>query len=228
MPDHDPAPVIRLDNLRVDAGPRTLISGLSCDLLAGRFTALSGPSGLGKTSVLRAIAGLIDPAGGTVTFKGAAPRDIGWPAFRRQVIYLSQYPVLLPGTVRENLARPFEFKACKDRFDLSRAVALLAELKLPETILDQQARTLSGGQQQRVCLARALQLSPAMLLLDEPTSSLDEAATAAIESVLLDRRDRDGLSAALVTHDKDQMARLCQDRVDLSLYSSQLNPEIAP
>ncbi len=103
--------VLELQEVSVEAEGHCLLRGVSLSLERGELLALTGPSGCGKTTLLRSVAGIIDPAGGEVTFLGLPPGDHGWPVYRRRVAYVSQRPVMFEETIRENLARPFGYRS---------------------------------------------------------------------------------------------------------------------
>ena len=177
-----------------------------------------GPSGAGKTVLLRAIA-LLDPLDeGSIRWDGGAVRGEAVPEYRKQVIYLHQRPALLEGTVEDNLRHPFTLAAHRDRaFDPGRAEDLLARLGRDRGFLAKNSRDLSGGESQLVGLIRALQLDPAVLLLDEPTASLDPATTAAVEGMLGDwlAAEPDGRALVWVSHDAEQARRMTGRRLYL-------------
>ncbi len=204
--------LFRARGLTVRADDRVLVEGLDVTLDRGDVLALTGPSGSGKTTALRALAGL-SVADGTLELDGASPEQHGWPSYRRRVGYLAQRPVVIEGTVEDNLALGFTFATNDTHFDRERAVELLEALLLPATILDQVARTLSEGERQRVGLVRTLLVEPTLVLLDEPTAALDPEATAAVE-VLVRRHIVDG-AAILVSHDADQRERLATQTLEL-------------
>lgn len=213
--------MLDLSGLSVSAGGRVLVSGIGITLEKGEMVALCGPSGCGKTSLLRAVAGLDDLAGGQVLLNGSTPGGIGWPLFRRRVVLVDQRPVLLPGTVRDNLALPFTYSVSSGTpFPDEEARSLLETFGVTRERFAQEARTLSQGQQQRVCLARAFLLKPEVLLLDEPTSALDPEAVSSVENSLVSETRRRGLSALIVTHDREQARRLCDRTVDLADYGA--------
>ena len=153
-----------------------LIRDVSVSVDFGDRLGVLGPSGAGKTVLLRAMA-LLDPLDeGSIRWHGRAVRGEAVPGYRKQVIYLHQRPALLDGTVEDNLRHPFTLGAHRDRaFDAGRAEDLLARLGRERGFLAKSSRDLSGGEAQLVGLVRALQLDPAVLLLDEPTASLDPA-----------------------------------------------------
>ena len=169
------------------------------------MTVVAGPSGAGKSSLLRLCNRLEVATAGRVMFRGDDVADLEPRHLRRRVGMVFQRPTPFAGTVRENLrvARP-------DLSDVDAADAL-ERAELDPTFLDRPAHELSGGEGQRLCLARTLVTGPEVLLMDEPTSSLDRQATHEIER--LARRFADGGVPVLwVTHDLAQMRRLA-DRV---------------
>jgi ABC-type iron transport system FetAB ATPase subunit len=210
------AVVLRLNDLAVAADGRDLLTGVDLELHAGERVAVRGPSGCGKTSLLRAVTGLSDPSAGSVELVGRCPDDLRWPCYRRRTVLVEQQPVLLSGTVRENLARPFSYKTATTVFDPNRAAASLAGFGLDDAYLEKEARSLSVGEQQRVCLCRALLLEPQVLLLDEPTSALDETNVARVEQVISEEVERRGLAALIVTHNREQAERWCHRSFDLA------------
>ena len=203
--------LLQLRELAIGIGGRRLGAGLSLQLDEGEVVAVGGPSGGGKTTLLRTVAGLIDPLEGALLLRGESPDAIGWPRYRRRVSYLSQRPTLLDISVRDNLARPFRYGCAGGAFDHRVASRLLTELQLDEKVLEQRARTLSEGQKQRVSLLRALLVEPEVLLLDEPTSALDPDNVAAVEQLLA----RFEGAILLVSHDPAQVERLASGSISI-------------
>ncbi len=195
-----------------------LIRGVDLMVNPGDRLGVLGPSGSGKSVLLRAVARLDPIDEGSIQWQGREVRGDGVPAYRRQVIYLHQRPALMEGTVEENLQYPFTLRVHHDRtFDPARVEAMLQRLGREAGFFTKNARDLSGGESQIVGLVRALQLDPFVLLLDEPTASLDPGATAAVEGLLgdwlADRPDERAL--VWVSHDADQARRMTDRRVFL-------------
>lgn len=186
-------------------GERALIDGLSLRLDATRRTVVLGPNGAGKSLLLRLLHGLLAPSAGTITWAGR-PLDRAIQA-RQALVF--QRPTLLRRSALANLV--FVLDHLPRHAREARARELLAAARL-EHIAATPARLLSGGEQQRLALARALAREPDVLLLDEPSASLDPAATALIEQMILEAAD-DGTKIVLVTHDLGQARRLADEIV---------------
>jgi len=183
-------------SLAVGHGERTVLRDVAFDARKGTVTALVGPSGAGKSTLLRCLNRLLLPQAGTVLLDGADTAELEPTALRRRIGLVGQVPVMLPGSVRENLAYGLEPAAVDDR---SLAQALRAA-GLDAAFLDRSAAELSGGERARVALARALTRAPELLLLDEPTAALDAAAAHHIGTTLTTLA-REGLGVVLATHD---------------------------
>ena len=170
-------------------------------------TAVVGPSGCGKSTLLRLLNRLADPDEGVVRFHGKDVRELDPLDLRRRVGLVPQLPAPVPGSVADNVR--FGPRLDGQEVDPAGPLRLAG---LDESFLDRDASRLSVGEQQRVMLARALALEPEVLLLDEPTASLDAAATAAVEDALTTLPD---ISVVLVTHDAAQAERLADRTVRL-------------
>jgi tungstate transport system ATP-binding protein len=197
-------PVMLVD-VRILAGDVAILAGISLKLEAGPPTVLVGPNGAGKTTLLRAAMGLVPATSGLITWGG---REHSAPT-RRAIMF--QRPSMLrrstAGNVRYALAA-----ANVPRHQRQRRVAeLLADVGL-QGLARRPARRLSGGEQQRLALARALARDPDILFLDEPTASLDPAATKAIEDIVRTVTAR-GVKVVMSTHDLGQAKRVAGDVV---------------
>ncbi|HEY4097490.1 MAG TPA: phosphate ABC transporter ATP-binding protein [Baekduia sp.] len=197
--------LFELDGVSVAGVQRPRLHDVSLALPEDGITVLQGPSGAGKSTLLRLLNRLEAPTAGTVRYRGEdlVGRDV--LAHRREVGMVFQAPVLFPGTIADNLAvaRP-----------LDAPEALLERAGLPASFLTREAGTLSGGEAQRACLARALGTRPRVLLMDEPTSSLDPAAARLIEE-LARHLAAEGVPIILVSHDREQARRLGDRIVEL-------------
>jgi putative ABC transport system ATP-binding protein len=210
---------------RQPGGTGWLLREIWCEVHPGDRLAIVGPSGAGKTLLLRALA-LLDPLdAGVIHWDGQPIPCTAIPSYRRQVAYLHQRPVLFEGSVEANLRQPFALEAHRgSRFDRGRIMDLLAELGRDASFLTRSHGDLSGGEAQLVALIRTLQLDPAVLLLDEPTASLDGGTARAVEQ-LLERwigEAATGRALLWISHDLGQ-ARRVSDRT-LCMRDGRLEP----
>ena len=185
------------------------VDDISLAVRPGEIYGLIGPSGSGKSTLGRVMGGLLPATTGSVVFDGsslAGARPAALRALRSRLQYVFQDPVgsLNPGIrVGEQIARPLRrFGRASNRKTAADAVARALELVgLPTGFADRYPHALSGGQAQRVGMARALALEPDLLILDEPTSSLDVSTQAEIIDLLLDLRERLNLTCVFIGHD---------------------------
>ena len=203
----------------LSAHQRILINGVSGKLLSGQVTVLTGASGSGKSVLLRVLAGLLPMSSGDVILQNAsAPNnhinysihDSARTEWRSQVSLLAQHPQLLEGRVIDNLQMPYQLQAHQHRrFDIDWHIAQLVQLERSANFLYQEAAHLSGGERQLVNTLRLLQLSPQVLLLDEPTAALDSDTSAQLVQLLIHWLRADSQRALLwVTHDTQDIMPL--------------------
>ena len=188
-------------SLSVPAGYQLGLADLSFTVDGGNCLTVLGTSGSGKSSLLRTLAGLHPAGKGRVLVN---EHDISArPAEQRSVVYLHQEPVLFPHlSVLANVAFPMTIRGVERRTAMRRAAEWLSRLQVGE-VMGNYPDALSGGQRHRVALARALSAEPAVLLLDEPLSSLDPAVRNDVRAALQEVRAASGAAMILVTHDLD-------------------------
>jgi putative ABC transport system ATP-binding protein len=200
-------PILRTEHLSRVVKDKVLVEDATFEVRTGEVLAIVGPSGSGKSSLLRLLNRLDEPTSGTVyldqtDYRQIAPRDL-----RRKLGMVNQRPYLFPGTVEQNL----RFGPLQRGKSLSQdsIEQLLARVGL-KGYASRNIANLSGGEAQRVSVARTLANSPLVLLLDEPTSALDETSKLEVESSIQKIVHDQGLTCVLVTHDTAQAARLAE------------------
>ena len=209
--------VIETRNLNVYYGDKHVLKDISVRIPEKRITAVMGPSGCGKTTFIKCLNRLIDlvdeaRVSGEVLFRGvniyASNVDVTY--IRRKIGMVFQKPNPLPMSIYDNVAYGLKIHGIKDKEVLNKIVEkCLREVGLWDEVKDrlkEPASKLSGGQQQRLCIARALAVEPEVLLLDEPTASLDPLSANKIEKLLL--RLKKQYSIVIVTHNVHQALRL--------------------
>jgi tungstate transport system ATP-binding protein len=188
-------PLFKLDAVSVSFGPIAALTGCSLQVQSGDRLALVGANGSGKSTLLRTLHGLVQPVQGQVQHDRSA----------RQAM-LFQRPHLLRATVQNNVALGLWLRGVPWRQARADALQALARVGLAE-LAPRNAKALSGGQQQRVALARAWALKPQVLLLDEPTSSLDPTAKREVERLMAEFSDA-GMTLIFSSHNLGQVKRL--------------------
>jgi tungstate transport system ATP-binding protein len=191
---------IVLDGVAFAAGETCILRDVSLSIEAGPPTVLIGPNGSGKTTLIKLAMGLLAPTAGNV--RCASPE---LAASRRAIVF--QKPVMLRRTAGSNVA--YALKAARRPADPATVQKLLDRVGLA-ALADRPARRLSGGEQQRLALARALAREPDVLFLDEPTASLDPAATKAVEDIITSAA-AGGVKIVMATHEMGQARRLAGD-----------------
>ena len=187
-------------DLSVKVRQKHIIGPINLTINEGGITVLMGPNGAGKTTLLKALHGIIRLANGQVTF--ATPAKTA----QEQQSFVFQSPIMLRRSVLENLAYPLMINGHNKQSAMELARTWAAKIGL-SAHMDRPAPFLSGGEKQKIALARALITSPKLLFLDEPTASLDGAATVEIEA-LLNEAQSTGSTIIMSTHNIGQARRM--------------------
>lgn len=197
-------PVV-LERVCLEAGAARLLDTVDLTIGPGAPTLVVGPNGAGKSSLLRVLMGLAAPSTGRITWGGHEGASLK----RRALLF--QRPVMLRRSAAGNVAFALRRAGVGRRAVPGRVSELLAQVGL-SALGDRTARRLSGGEQQRLALARAFARAPELLLLDEPTASLDPAATKAVEEIVRAAAGA-GIKVVMASHDLGQVRRLSGDVV---------------
>ena len=204
-----PTAKLATENLSFGVDGTTIVRGVDLSVAAGETLTVIGPSGAGKSTLLRLLCRLDEPTDGTVILDGTDYRTLDPTALRARVGLVPQDPALRDGTVRDNVTIGPRLRG--DPVDGGRVTELLERVGL-HGYGDREVADLSGGEAQRVAIARTLVVDPEVVLLDEPTASLDPDAQAEIEALLAGLLTEPDRTAVLVTHDQAQVDRIA-DRV---------------
>jgi ABC-type iron transport system FetAB ATPase subunit len=230
--------LLRASNVSCVVGGRTLFAGQSLAVPKGGVLFVQGPSGVGKSTLLRVLCRLEPLAEGEVSLDGQSPESLGLPAWRARVSLIAQARVALQGTVREHFVYLLELASQRRRLaTLQRATTadLFAELESTleqaglqstehDRFLDRRWETLSGGEYQRTHVCIGLALRTPVLLLDEPTSALDERSALLIEGLL----EASEATLVWVSHDSAQAERIRRGARAGKVSSLTLAPFVAP
>jgi putative ABC transport system ATP-binding protein len=205
------APTAKLatDRLSFAVDHTQILRDVDLSVTAGETLTVVGPSGAGKSTLLRLFCRLDEPTAGTVYLDGTDYRDLDPITLRARVGLVPQDPALRDGSVRENVTIGPRLRG--ESVAPGRVETLLGRVDL-DGYADREVADLSGGEAQRVAIARTLIMDPEVLLLDEPTASLDPSAQADIETLLSELLTTSDRTAVFVTHDQAQVDRIA-DRV---------------
>ncbi len=205
-----------LSDVQVRFGDRTVLDISRLCLEAGQTYSLQGPNGAGKSTLLGILAFLTPPHAGELRFDGNVVvwRESLLRSLRRQVGVVDQHPVMFSRSVRENVGYGLAIRGM-DGPGRKQIVDRVLDLVGLSHLAESYAPRLSGGETQRVAIARALANSPQILLLDEPTASVDTENRVIIEQIVADLRDQGDTTIVLCTHNRSQAWALCPDVISL-------------
>lgn len=205
LPEDEDHPLFHLDNVGFEIDGNSILSNITVDITDAGVTGIIGPSGSGKSTLLRLLNKLIPPSYGRISFRGTWFDRIPTRDLRKKVGLVQQKPFLFEGTVRENVE--YGPKLWGLEYSTEGLIKLLKKVALPPKFLERDTRDLSVGEQQRVSLARTIANNPQILLLDEPTSSLDVASEKIVEETLK-TLNKEGIKLVIVTHSLEQTKRM--------------------
>lgn len=202
----DRAPLLETRGLHVDFGRQRVLRDINLQIPRGQTVAVIGESGCGKTVLLKTLIGLICPSRGQVLFDGRDLAEMNEQELNQQRIrcgFVFQQAALFDSmTVALNVGFPLSQHSGKRADEIRQAVAeRLAEVGLPESVMNKKPAELSGGMRKRVGLARALIMKPEVMLYDEPTTGLDPIMADVINELMLRTRQRNPVTSIVVTHD---------------------------
>ena len=198
-----------------EGASKQVLHQVTLEISSGELLAIVGPSGSGKSTLLRVLNRLLEPEQGLILLSGRDIREIAPPQLRARVSLVAQKPYLFPGTVKENLEASAKLRrTAPPNFKSKELLQILNMCSVDASWMKRDAQKLSIGEQQRVSLARSLFGPCEVLLLDEPTSSLDRPKADQIAKTLKTLAIEKGLGIIVVTHDL-RLAELCADRIAL-------------
>lgn len=216
---------IKVKGLSLFCGEKTIFSEVSLLIERNQISAITGPSGVGKSSFLQILNQMIREEkslhvkGAVLFIDGNKSIDLlslsdkELPVLRQKILYVSQHPDILPFSIFDNMAFALRLQGFPKEVITEKIQKALEQVHLWDEVSERlhvKAHQLSGGQQQRLILARALALCPQILLLDEPTASLNEELSLKIEALLIELKKE--MTIVIVSHFKEQVARVA-DRV---------------
>jgi tungstate transport system ATP-binding protein len=199
--------MIEIRNLLVQRNGRDVLNVDALDIQRGETLAVVGPNGAGKSTLLLALAHLLRPSRGDISFDGKSLKNLNELEYRRKISFVFQVPLLLDMTVEQNIALGLKFRSVLKEEIRERVGKRIKQLGI-ESLSKRRASQLSGGEAQRVSLARAFVLEPELLLLDEPFAALDPPTRKKLIEDLSTLLAEDHRMAVFVTHNLNEAAKL--------------------
>ncbi|UNL42722.1 ATP-binding cassette domain-containing protein [Ligilactobacillus agilis] len=197
--------ILSLTDISYQVEQRQILNKVNLEVQAGDFLTLTGPSGGGKSTLLKIIASLISPSDGEIIFQGQNQRDYEITTYRQLVSYCFQQPSLFGQTVADNLQFPFVIRnEASSQVQIEQA---LTKVNLPTSYLNKNITELSGGEKQRVALLRNTMFLPKILLLDEVTVGLDARSIEIVHQFIKQLWQEAGLTIIQITHNQAELSQ---------------------
>lgn len=200
--------LLKIENLVLKIGNTEILKNISFSVAKREIIALLGPSGSGKSSLLKTINMLNTASSGSIHYHGKDTGEIVPMDLRKKIGYVLQRATLFGNSVLDNLKYPCEIQ--KKVFDMDMVEFYLGKVNLKPDILEKKPSELSGGEQQRISLIRTLLMKPEIILLDEVTSALDEENTKLIEELIKYENENNDMTVIFISHNNEQAKRLAQ------------------
>lgn len=197
--------ILSLTDISYQVEQRQILNKVNLEVQAGDFLTLTGPSGGGKSTLLKIIASLISPSDGEIIFQGQNQHDYEITTYRQLVSYCFQQPSLFGQTVADNLQFPFVIRnEASSQVQIEQA---LTKVNLPTSYLNKNITELSGGEKQRVALLRNTMFLPKILLLDEVTVGLDARSIEIVHQFIKQLWQEAGLTIIQITHNQAELSQ---------------------
>lgn len=197
---------IKINGLLKSYGNKVVVDIKEQIFTSGKIYGIVGGNGAGKTTLLKLIAGLEPYDKGSISFNGNRLNETD----HKKITYLSQTPYMMRSSVEDNIAYPLKLRGVSYEKAMTAVNDLLDVLQIQD-LRKQLATNLSGGEAQKVALARALVFNPEVLLLDEPTASIDAETIKIIENTIVKRSRKTDITVITISHNMDQINRICEE-----------------
>lgn len=195
--------IMSLEQVSFKVNQQQILKDISFSVQVGDIITVTGPSGGGKSTLLKIMGHLLSPTSGIIQYNGKDINEYEPTEYRKEVSYFFQNAVLFDETVRDNLAFPADIR--EDTFNEDQAIRGLETVQLSDTYLDKPIKELSGGEKQRIALIRNLMYPPKVLLMDEVTSSLDAENREIVLSFIRQLNEEENVTILWITHNQEEI-----------------------